>query len=242
MSILNIAAYRFVALDQLPALRQQLRDAASAQALKGTVLLAHEGINLFLAGSEAGIQAFVATLDADPRFAQLTLRRSWSETVPFRRLLVKVKPEIITLRAPGLRPAEAPAPRVAPARLKAWLDQGHDDAGRPVVMVDTRNRFEIEKGRFAGAREAAISRFSDYPAQVSALGDLDGKTVVTYCTGGIRCEKAAPWMLSAGYSHVYQLDGGILGYFEACGGAHYQGSCVVFDERGALDSSLKPKI
>lgn len=240
MSIVNIAAYRFVPLAALPELQQQLREVAQAQGLKGTVLLAPEGINLFLAGSATGIAAFVQVLDADARLAGLTLKRSVSATQPFKKLLVKIKPEIITLRQPEVNPALTPAPSVQPARLKAWLDQGHDDAGRPIVLLDTRNSFEVEHGTFTGAVHPQIEKFSDYPAALPALGDFHGKTVVTFCTGGIRCEKAAPWMLQAGYQNVVQLAGGILQYFEDCGSAHYSGQCFVFDERRALDGDLQP--
>ncbi|MES2682275.1 MAG: sulfurtransferase [Pseudomonadota bacterium] len=239
MSVLNIAAYRFVSLDALPALKMHLAAAACAQGLKGTVLLAPEGINLFLAGSDEGIAAFVQALDADERLANLTLKRSYSDTQPFKKLLVKIKPEIITLRQPQVNPALTPAPSVAPTKLKAWLDQGHDDAGRPVVLLDTRNAFEVGHGSFEGAVHPDIEKFSDYPAAVGSLGDLSGKTVVTFCTGGIRCEKAAPWMLQAGYENVVQLEGGILNYFEHCGSAHYTGGCFVFDERRALDGDLQ---
>ena len=239
MPVLNIAAYRFVSLDALPALKMQLAAAACAQGLKGTVLLAPEGINLFLAGSDEGIIHFVQVLDADERLAQLTLKRSYSEVQPFKKLLVKIKPEIITLRQPQVNPSLTPAPSVAPQALKSWLDQGHDDAGRPVVLLDTRNAFEVQHGSFDGAVHPDIEKFSDYPDQVGALGRFEGKTVVTFCTGGIRCEKAAPWMLQAGYQNVVQLEGGILNYFEHCGSAHYTGSCFVFDERRALDGDLQ---
>ena len=226
-TVLNLAGYRFVSLDGLAELRERLHAAATAQALRGTVLLAPEGINLFLAGCEA-------------RLAGIGFKRSHSAAQPFRKLLVKIKPEIITLRVPDLNPSENPAPAVAPRELKRWLDQGHDDAGREVVLLDTRNRWEVDQGSFTNAVHPDLEKFSDYPLRVGALGDLAGKTIVTFCTGGIRCEKAAPWMRRAGYDHVYQLQGGILQYFEDCGGAHYQGECVVFDARGSLDADLMP--
>ena len=242
MSVLNIAAYRFVSLHDLPALQSQLGAKACAQGLKGTVLLAAEGINLFLAGSDEGIEYFITALTADVRFAGLTLKRSYSEQQPFKKLLVKIKPEIITLKQPQVNPALTPAPSVTPQQLKAWLDQGHDDAGRALVLLDTRNTFEVEHGSFVGAVHPGLEKFSDYPAQVGALGaasDFHDKTIVTFCTGGIRCEKAAPWMLQAGYENVVQLEGGILNYFEHCGSAHYTGGCFVFDERRALDGDLQ---
>ena len=241
MSVINIAAYRFVRLQDLPALRQKLWQAAAERALKGTVLLAEEGINLFLAGAEADIQAFLAQLDTDPRLANLPIKRSVSEAQPFQKLLVKIKPEIVTLRQPQVNPADDPAPFVTPTQLKHWLDQGHDDAGRPLVLLDTRNAFEVALGSFEGAVHPDIEKFSDYPSRVGSLGDFSGKTVVTFCTGGIRCEKAAPWMLQAGYQQVVQLQGGILQYFEDCGSAHFRGHCFVFDERRLLDGDLQAR-
>jgi len=239
MSVLNIAAYRFVPLDDLPALKARLLADAASQGLKGTVLLAAEGINLFLAGSAEGIHGFIIQLTADPRFAGLHFKRSFSDAQPFQKLLVKIKPEIITLRQPQVNPALKPAPSVAPEQLRQWLDQGHDDDGRPLVLLDTRNAFEVAHGTFDGAVHPDIEKFSDYPEHLAKLGDLSGKTIVTFCTGGIRCEKAAPWMLQAGYEHVVQLEGGILNYFEHCGSAHYHGGCFVFDERRALDGDLQ---
>jgi UPF0176 protein len=241
MSVLNIAAYRFVSLDDLAAQRAHVRGLAAAEDLRGTVLLAPEGINLFLAGEPAAVERFLEALGADSRFAQLAIKRSYSATQPFGKLLVKVKREIITLRQPQVNPALTPAPAVSPARLKQWLDQGHDDTGRPVVMLDTRNAFEVAYGSFADAQHPGLTSFSEYPAKLAPPEAFKGRTIVTFCTGGIRCEKAAPWMLAAGYEHVLQLEGGILNYFEHCGSAHFAGDCFVFDERVALTPSLQPQ-
>ena len=236
MNILNIAAYRFVALDDLAPLRAALGERAAALQLKGTVLLAAEGINLFLAGAAESVEAFVQTLRADARFAPIEVRRSWSERQPFKRLMVKIKREIVSMRRPEIKPAQAPAPRLAPAEFKRWLDEG-----REVVLLDTRNQFEVELGSFENALALGLKSFSDFPDATKTLPqDLQHRPIVTFCTGGIRCEKAAPWLISAGFREVYQLDGGILNYFERCGGAHFRGGCFVFDERVALDARLRP--
>lgn len=240
-SIVNISAYKFVSLDGLPALRTHVEQLCRASDLLGTVLIAPEGINLFLAGARAGIDAAVDALRADPRLADLQPKESLSGSPPFKRLRVKIKPEIITMKRPAIRPQLQRAPAVSPAMLRRWLDQGHDDDGREVVMLDTRNAFEADYGRFERCLDYRITRFSEFPAAAEADRDnLHGKTVVTYCTGGIRCEKAAIVMREAGIDHVYQLDGGILKYFEEIGGVHWQGQCFVFDEREALDPSLAP--
>ena len=240
-TILNISAYKFVSVSDTAELRESVRSHALSLGLKGTVLIAEEGINLFLAGAPASVQAFVIGLREDARFSDLAVKQSESTALPFGKLLVKVKSEIIRMNHHGVRPQLQRAPAVASARLKQWLDQGHDDAGRSVVMLDTRNAFEVEHGRFDGAISWPLSKFSDFPqALLQHREQLLGKTVVSYCTGGIRCEKAALFMLEAGVENVLQLDGGILKYFEETGGEHFDGECFVFDERETLNAALEP--
>lgn len=236
---LNISAYKFVPLPDAQTLRPLLQARAQALGLKGTVLLAEEGINLFLAGPAEAVRQFVAELQADARLADLTPKESWSASQPFRKMQVKVKAEIIRMNHPTIRPAAGRAPAVPARTVQRWLDQGHDDEGRPVVTLDTRNAFEVDHGTFEGAIDWRIHKFSEFPAALQAhLEELQDKTVVSFCTGGIRCEKAALLMQDLGLPHVYQLEGGILKYFEETGGAHYQGRCFVFDEREALGSDL----
>jgi UPF0176 protein len=242
MSTLNIAAYKFVPLHDPPALREHILAQAQQHALKGTVLLAEEGINLFVAGSEPGVHAFIDWLRRDARFADLAVKASRSDTVPFRKLRVKIKREIIRMNHPQIKPADRRAPAVDARTLKRWLDAGRDDEGRELVMLDTRNAFEVRYGAFEGTRHFNIGKFSEFPQAVAAhRKELAGKTVVTFCTGGIRCEKAALYMQEIGVDHVLQLDGGILKYFEEVGRAHYRGECFVFDEREALTTSLAPR-
>lgn len=238
-TVLNISAYLFTRLTDTPALRESIHARAASLSLKGTVLLAEEGINLFLAGSANAVRGFTAWLSADPRFAGLDPKESWSREVPFGKLLVKVKHEIIRMDHPAIRPMAGRAPAVDPATLARWLDAGHDDHGRPVVMLDTRNAFEVQHGRFRDAIHWNIGRFSEFPHAVQQHREsLRGKTVVTYCTGGIRCEKAALYMAEAGVEHVLQLEGGILRHFELAGGSHFEGRCFVFDTRESLDPGL----
>ncbi len=243
MKVLNIAAYKFIALEGLAELQADLREALQSRAIKGTVLLAQEGINLFLAAPRDDIHDFLAWLRRDARFHDLEVKESWSHAQPFRKLLVKVKREIIRMDHPAIQPAAGRAPAVDAATLKRWLDAGHDDEGRPVVTLDTRNAFEVEVGTFRHAINWRIDKFTEFPqALLSHRAELDGKTVVSFCTGGIRCEKAAIFMREAGVSHVFQLDGGILKYFEESGHAHFDGACFVFDERRALDPALQPRV
>ena len=240
---LNIAAYRFVPLHDLPALRQRLFDQAEAAGLKGTVLLAEEGLNLCLAGPPEGVAAWLAALHQDERFAGLQPKPSWSEAQPFQRLKVKIKREIIRMNQPAIRPAAHRAPAVAAATLARWIAQGHCDAGRPIKLLDTRNAFEVDAGAFEGAVDWRLNKLSDFPAALAAhRAELEGHTVVSYCTGGIRCEKAALVMQEAGLAHTVLLDGGILQYFEDTAGQApgWRGACFVFDERLGLDAALQP--
>ena len=243
LSTCNIAAYKFISLDNPQALADTVRDRATSLGLKGTCLLAHEGINLFLAGAASDVHGFLEWLKSDARFSDLQTKESWSAAQPFRKLLVKVKPEIIRMNHPAIQPASGRAPAVSAATLKRWLDAGHDDDGRPVVTLDTRNDFEVDVGTFEGAIDWRISKFTEFPqALLAHREELASKTVVSFCTGGIRCEKAAIFMREAGIENVWQLDGGILNYFEENGRAHFGGECFVFDERRALDAGLKPQI
>lgn len=238
--IVNISTYKFITLDDTAELRPRFLQKCLDLELKGTILLAPEGINMFLAGSREAIDSFFAWFRADPRFADIVPKESFSEHQPFRRMLVRLKKEIITMKHPLIKPELGRAPSVRPADLKRWLDQGHDDEGKPVVLMDTRNDYEVDVGTFDKVIDYRISKFSEFPDIVTKHKDeLNDKTIVTFCTGGIRCEKAAIYMQNVGYERVYQLEGGILKYFEEVGGDHYTGDCFVFDHRTALNPQLE---
>tara|TARA_R110001599_G_scaffold353676_1_gene595219 strand:- start:279912 stop:280805 length:894 start_codon:yes stop_codon:yes gene_type:complete len=242
-NFVNIAAYKFISFDDTVEQRAVFLDKCNQLSLKGTILLSPEGINLFLAGTRAAIDSFIAWLHRDKRFADLEVKESFSDDQPFKRMLVKLKREIITMKHPLIKPELGRAPSVDAQTLKRWLDQGHDDDGKPVVTMDTRNAFEVDVGTFANTIDYRIDKFSDFPDVVAQHKDeLSDKTIVTFCTGGIRCEKAAIHMKNIGYDSVYQLDGGILKYFEEVGGDHYNGDCFVFDHRTALNPKLEPTL
>ena len=242
--ILNNAAKLFVAIDDADALAVRLRERAETDGLRGSMLVTPEGLNLFLAGEDIALRGFLGWLRDDPRFAALQAKESWSEAIPFARLKVKRKDEIIAFRREHASPLDAGerAPSVAPSTLARWIAQGHrDDSGRRLVLLDTRNREEFGFGTFTGAMTLPIDNFTDLPEALAPhRGALRDATVVSFCTGGIRCEKAALWLRHDGMDNLLQLDGGILGYFEAVGGAGYDGRCFVFDERVALDPQLRP--
>ena len=237
----NIAAYKFITFDDTEALRPQYQEICQRLGLKGTILLTPEGINMFVSGPRGQIDQFLQWVRGDARFADLEVKESLSTEQSHKRMLVKIKKEIITMRMPLIKPEEGRAPFVDAATLKRWLDAGVDDAGKPVVMVDTRNDFEVDVGTFDNTVDYRIKKFTEFPQVIAEhKDDFAGKTVVTFCTGGIRCEKAAIHMQNIGYDSVYQLEGGILKYFEEVGGAHYTGDCFVFDYRTALNPQLQP--
>ena len=234
-AFLNISVYKFTPLDDLPALRERLQLISRAGDLRGTILLSPEGINLFVAGTPAAVATLLAALRAVPGLADLAPKESLSAEPPFNRMLVKIKKEIIAFGVPGIDPARRPTAKLPARTLKQWLDEG-----RPVTLLDTRNDYEVRMGTFRGALPAHIDHFREFPDAVKRLpAELKDRPIVMFCTGGIRCEKAGPFMELAGFRDVHQLDGGILKYFEECGGAHFDGECFVFDRRVGVDPSLR---
>ena len=233
--ITNIAGYRFVAIDDLARLQAVLRSVCADVGLKGTVLLAPEGINFFLAGTQAAVEGFTAYLDGDERFRGIPLKTSFTDYQPFNRLNVRQKKEIISVGLDHINPAVFTGPEIEPRAFKAMLDRGE-----PVHVLDTRNDYELRIGTFANAIDLNIGTFRAFPEAVSRLPDsMKDEPVVMFCTGGIRCEKASAIMLEAGFTNVRQLKGGVLGYFEEVGGAHWDGDCFVFDQRVAVNPSLE---
>lgn len=241
--LLNIAAYQFARIDDCSSFADELRTCAEEGSVRGTVLLAPEGLNAFLAGETAAVEAVLARVRARPAFRHIAVKRSWSRVQPFDRLKVKVKAEIITFRREGTAPLATRAPGVDASTFARWLQHGHDDTGRRLVLLDTRNREEVAHGTFENALTLPIDNFTELPRALEPHRDaLADATVVSFCTGGIRCEKAALWAQGDGMENVLQLDGGILGYFEKVGGFGYSGRCFVFDARIALDPQLVPLV
>ena len=234
-TVVNIAGYRFADMPDRDELRQPFRDLCQELDLKGTILLAHEGINFFLAGSQTSIDSFVNWLEEDTRFIDIPLKVSYSDYQPFRRMNVRLKKEIISLGLDHIKPAEMTGEEITPTAFKQLLD-----AGEEVIVLDTRNEYECRIGTFENAYEMNIRSFRDFPRAVSEMDeDLKDKQVVMFCTGGIRCEKASVVMMDAGFSNVKQLKGGILGYFEEVGGDYWNGDCFVFDRRVAVNPELE---
>ena len=234
--VTNAAAYHFANLGELPALRLRLQAFCRTAQLRGTILLSTEGVNLFVAGDRGAVDELLSELRTIPGLRDLKAKYSLSAAQPFRRMLVKIKKEIIAFGITTIDPIGRPAPRIAPAQLKAWLDEGRD-----VVLLDTRNDYEVKLGTFRNAHAIGVDHFRQFPEAVNGLpATMKDQVIVSFCTGGIRCEKAAPFLIDQGFANVYQLDGGILKYFEDCGNAHYDGDCFVFDQRVGLDPALAP--
>lgn len=232
-SFVNIAGYRFVALPDRDELREPLRQHCQSLGLLGTILLSHEGINFFLSGKQEAIDGFLDYLERDERFIDIPLKVSYSKDCAFRKMNVRLKKEIISMGMEEIKPAEFTGPTISPQEFKQWLDEGRD-----VTVLDTRNDYEIRLGTFENAVDFDISTFRAFPEAVENSTLDKQKPVVMFCTGGIRCEKASAVMLNAGFEDVRQIEGGILGYFEEVGGAHWNGDCFVFDRRVAVDPEL----
>jgi UPF0176 protein len=232
---LNIAAYKFLPLSDLKSLRARLQTLCRTANLKGTILLSPEGINLFVAGAAPGIELLLGELRSWPGLEDLAPKVSETGHQPFRRMLVRLKKEIIAFGVPGIDPARRTSPKLSAQELKRWLDEG-----RPVTLLDTRNDYEVKLGTFRNALPIGIAHFREFPHAVARLpAELKEQPIVMFCTGGIRCEKAGPFMEREGFKSIFQLDGGILKYFEECGGEHYEGECFVFDQRVGVDPALQ---
>src|SRR5690606_5327696 len=168
MPIVNIAAYRFVRLTDLPVWKERLEMKTQTLGLRGTILLAHEGINLFLAGTEEAIDSFVNWLKGLEQFADIEIKFSRSEFVPFKRMKVKIKNEIIRMIHPSIHPYEGRAPSVDAKTALRWIEQGKDDEGNPIVLLDTRNEFEVQAGTFKGAQHWGLKKFTEFPSALQS--------------------------------------------------------------------------
>ena len=233
------ALYQFVALPDFRALREPLRELCAARGLKGTILLAHEGINGTIAGEAAALHDLVNQLQRAPLFGgrldNLELKFSTANAMPFQRLKIRLKKEIVTLGDPATDPTRQVGTYVDPA---AWNEL---IAEPDVVVLDTRNRFEVAMGTFAGAVDPEIDSFGQFKDFVARkLDPARDRKIAMFCTGGIRCEKASSYLLAHGFTEVYHLKGGILKYLEdvAQADSRWNGTCFVFDERVALDHNL----
>jgi UPF0176 protein len=234
--IIVAALYKFAKLPDFREMQPALLDFCIECGLYGTLLLAEEGINGTVAGDRAGIDALIKFLRADSRFADLEHKESYADEMPFTRMKVKLKKEIVTLGVPGINPNEKVGTYVAPEDWNALISDPD------VVLIDTRNGYEVDIGTFRGAVDPHTTTFREFPAYVSKnFNPARHKKVAMFCTGGIRCEKASSLMVSQGFEQVYHLQGGILKYLEKIPPAEslWQGECFVFDQRISVGHGLK---
>ena len=231
---LNIAGYKFEQIDSLDTLIPEFQKKCDELELKGSVYLSPKGINFSISGTEENIGKYINFMESDSRFLNIPLKRTYSETQPFRRMKVRLKKEIISLGRDDINPRELTGEYVTPQELLNMYENCDD-----VVVLDTRNEYETRVGLFENAVDLQLDTFRDFPKAIEQLPEeYKEKQIVMYCTGGIRCEKASAVMLKAGFTDVKQLEGGVLDYFKETGGKYWNGDCFVFDERVALDTDL----
>jgi len=231
----NIAFYEFFNLPNPLEHKDSLRQFCVDRGLFGTILLAEEGINLMLSGTEVRIDELIAEMHRRFPITGKQFKKSWSQTHPYTRMLVKVKKQVLACNDAEVKPHEKTGKFLSPKEFKEWLQANPD-----TPLLDTRNDYEVSVGTFKNAVDLKLDNFRNFPDKLKELpADWKKKPVLTFCTGGIRCEKATSLMMAAGFEDVYQLDGGILKYFEEEGGAHWNGNCFVFDWREALDAKLQ---
>ena len=236
MTVVVAALYKFTRLVDYRSLREPLLDVCLQRGVRGTLLLAEEGINGTIAGERASIDAVLAWLRQDPRLADLEHKESKDEEVPFLRMKVKLKREIVTLGVPGIDPNARVGTHVAPADWNAVVNDPD------VVLVDTRNHYEFGIGTFRGALDPGTTSFREFPDWVKAnLEPSRDRKVAMFCTGGIRCEKASAYLLEQGFETVYHLRGGVLNYLEEIPAAQstWEGECFVFDNRVSVNHRLE---
>ena len=235
--IVVVALYKFVTLEDYQELRHPLTEVLTANGVKGTLLLAEEGINGTIAGPREGLDQVLAWLRADPRLADLDWKESLCDDMPFYRTKVKLKKEIVTLGVPGVSPNEKVGTYVEPKDWNALISDPE------VLLIDTRNDYEVSIGTFEGAVDPKTKTFREFPEYVKAHYDpAKHKKVAMFCTGGIRCEKASSYMLQQGFDEVYHLKGGVLKYFEDVPAeqSKWSGECFVFDNRVTVRHDLAP--
>ena len=235
--IVVAALYRFVAIDDPATLRAPLLDVMAENEVKGTVLLAHEGINGTVAGSREGVDALLAWLRADPRFADIDCKESSADLPPFARTRVRLKREIVTMGIPDVDPNRAAGTYVEPENWNALIDDPE------VILIDTRNEYEVNVGTFRGALNPRTTSFREFPDYVREhLDPQHHRKIAMFCTGGIRCEKSTAYLKQQGFDEVYHLKGGILQYLERIPESEsaWEGDCFVFDERVTVRHGLRP--
>lgn len=234
MNIANITGYKFTPITDTKLLQEKIINLSEENNLKGTVLISDKGINFSVAGLIENTSKFVKVIKKDKQFSDIDIKTTFNEYQPFRKMLVRIKKEIISMGVDEINPYEFTGEKIKPVELNKKLDAGED-----VILLDTRNEYEVRLGTFENAIDLNLDSFRDFPTKINGLREQIGdKEIVMFCTGGVRCEKASALMLKSGFKNVKQIDGGVINYFKETGGAHWKGDCFVFDDRVALDKEL----
>ena len=232
--ITNITGYKFIYIQNKKILQEEILNMSMSLKLKGTVLISDKGLNFSIAGREIDIQKFKDFIKKDNRFMDMEIKSTENNYQPFRKMLVRIKKEIISMGVDDINPAEFTGEKISPGDVSKKIDTGED-----IVLLDTRNEYEVRLGTFENAIDLNLDSFRDFPNQIENFNEnLKDKEIIMFCTGGIRCEKASALMLKNGFKNVKQIDGGVINYFKETGGKHWNGDCFVFDDRVALDKQL----
>ena len=234
MKIANITGYKFIPIKNELVLQETILKRSTNLNLKGTVLISRKGINFSVSGNKNNIDKFLLFIRSDSRFADVDVKITYNAYQPFRKMLVRIKKEIISMGIEEIDPFQFTGQKISPKELNKKLNNNED-----IVLLDTRNEYEVRLGTFKNAIDLNLDSFRDFPKEIEKLRKkLNGKEVVMFCTGGIRCEKASALMLKNGFENIQQIDGGVINYFKETGGRHWNGDCFVFDDRVALDKDL----
>lgn len=234
LKISNITGYKFIPITDRKSLQGKIQKHSNKLGLKGTVLISEKGLNFSIAGEHKAIQDFVKFLRSDKRFSDIDIKTTYNDYQPFRKMLVRIKKEIISMGIDEIDPFTFTGEKITPKELQDKLNNNED-----IVLLDTRNEYEVRLGTFEDAVDLNLDSFRDFPNKIMSLDQkMKNKEIVMFCTGGVRCEKASALMLKNGFKNVKQIDGGVIKYFEDTGGSYWNGDCFVFDDRVALDKNL----
>ena len=234
LKISNITGYKFIPITDRKSLQGKIQKHSNKLGLKGTVLISEKGLNFSIAGEHKAIQDFVKFLRSDKRFSDIDIKTTYNDYQPFRKMLVRIKKEIISMGIDEIDPFTFTGEKITPKELQDKLNNNED-----IVLLDTRNEYEVRLGTFEDAVDLNLDSFRDFPTKIMSLDQkMKNKEIVMFCTGGVRCEKASALMLKNGFKNVKQIDGGVIKYFEDTGGSYWNGDCFVFDDRVALDKNL----
>lgn len=234
LKISNITGYKFIPITDRKSLQEKILKHSNKLSLKGTVLISEKGLNFSIAGENEAIQDFIKFLRSDKRFSEIDIKTTYNEYQPFRKMLVRIKKEIISMGIDEIDPSTFTGEKITPKELQDKLNNNED-----IVLLDTRNEYEVRLGTFEDAVDLNLDTFRDFPTKIMSLDQkMKNKEIVMFCTGGVRCEKASALMLKNGFKNVKQIDGGVIKYFEDTGGSYWNGDCFVFDDRVALDKNL----